>query len=198
VVVRITLSLTISHVVVDGQSALHFMSEWARIARCEPLGVVPFLDRKVLRARDPPIASQCHHAEFDLPPLLLGQLNNDEERKKKANVAMLRLTKIQVENLKNVANEERISTDSGRGYTRYETLSGHVWRSVCKACGHNLEQPTALGVCVDSRKRMQSPLPNGYFGNATLNVIVVSHAGELMSKPLGYATRKIKKDKGSN
>jgi len=40
----ISLSLTISHAIVDGQSALHFMSEWARIARGEPLGVVPFLD----------------------------------------------------------------------------------------------------------------------------------------------------------
>ncbi|CAK7337532.1 unnamed protein product [Dovyalis caffra] len=80
----ISLSLTISHALVDGQSALQFMSEWARIARGEPLGTVPFLDRKVLRAGDPPIAPpQFDHAEFDLPPLLLGQLNNVEERKRR-------------------------------------------------------------------------------------------------------------------
>jgi shikimate O-hydroxycinnamoyltransferase len=118
-------------------------------------------------------------------------LSNAEERKKKTTIAMLRLTKIQVEKLKNMANEGR-SIDSGRGYTRYETLTGHVWRSACKARRHKPEQPTALGVCVDSRGRMQPPLPDGYFGNASLDVIAVSQAGELLSKPLGYAASKIR------
>jgi shikimate O-hydroxycinnamoyltransferase len=188
----ISLGLRISHAVVDGKSALQFMSEWARISRGEPLGTLPFLDRKVLRAGDPPVARpQFDHAEFGLPPLLLGELSNAEERKKKTTIAMLRLTKIQVEKLKNMANEGR-SIDSGRGYTRYETLTGHVWRSACKARRHKPEQPIALGVCVDSRGRMQPPLPDGYFGNASLDVIAVSQAGELLSKPLGYAASKIR------
>jgi shikimate O-hydroxycinnamoyltransferase len=188
----ISLGLRISHAVVDGKSALQFMSEWARISRGEPLGTLPFLDRKVLRAGDPPVARpQFDHAEFGLPPLLLGELSNAEERKKKTTIAMLRLTKTQVEKLKNMANEGR-SIDSGRGYTRYETLTGHVWRSACKARRHKPEQPIALGVCVDSRGRMQPPLPDGYFGNASLDVIAVSQAGELLSKPLGYAASKIR------
>jgi shikimate O-hydroxycinnamoyltransferase len=39
---------------------------------------------------------------------------------------------------------------------------------------------------------MQPPLPDGYFGNASLDVIAVSQAGELLSKPLGYAASKIR------
>ncbi|KAJ6731759.1 TRICHOTHECENE 3-O-ACETYLTRANSFERASE [Salix purpurea] len=192
----ISLGLTISHAVVDGKSALQFMSEWARISRGEPSGMLPFLDRKIMRAGDPPSAPpQFDHAEFGLPPLLLGKLNSTEERKKKTTIAMLRLTKNQVEKLKSMANEGRSSTDTSstvRGYTRYETLTGHVWRSVCKARRHKPEQPTALAVCVDSRRRVQPPLPDGYFGNASLDVIAVSHAGELLSKPLGYAASKIR------
>ncbi|KAJ6435656.1 hypothetical protein OIU84_000791 [Salix udensis] len=159
----ISLGLTISHAVVDGKSALQFMSEWARISRGEPSGMLPFLDRKIMRAGDPPSAPpQFDHAEFGLPPLLLGRLNSTEERKKKTTIAI------------------------------YETLTGHVWRSVCKARRHKPEQPTALAVCVDSRRRVQPPLPDGYFGNASLDVIAVSHAGELLSKPLGYAASKIR------
>ncbi|KAJ6759163.1 SPERMIDINE HYDROXYCINNAMOYL TRANSFERASE [Salix koriyanagi] len=191
----ISLGLTISHAVVDGKSALQFMSEWARISRGEPSGMLPFLDRKIMRAGDPPSAPpQFDHAEFGLPPLLLGRLNSTEERKKKTTIAMLRLTKNQVEKLKSMANERRSSTDTSsvRGYTRYETLTGHVWRSVCKARRHKPEQPTGLAVCVDSRRRVQPPLPDGYFGNASLDVIAVSHAGELLSKPLGYAASKIR------
>ncbi|KAK0570779.1 hypothetical protein LWI29_006411 [Acer saccharum] len=189
----ISLGFTISHAVVDGQSALHFISEWARIARGEPLAVSPFIDRKLLRAGDPPVLSRqiLDHKEFNHPPLLIGQTNNIEERKKKTTVAMLKLTKSQVDKLKNMATNKSLNT--GRPYSRYETIAGHIWRCACKARDHKPEQPTALGVCVDSRSRLQPPLPPGYFGNATLDVIAVSSSDELISKPLGYAASKIRK-----
>lgn len=39
---------------------------------------------------------------------------------------------------------------------------------------------------------MNPPLPQGYFGNATLDVIAMTQAGELMNKPLGYASSRIR------
>ncbi|KAH7544692.1 hypothetical protein FEM48_Zijuj01G0012700 [Ziziphus jujuba var. spinosa] len=187
----ICLSLNISHAVVDGQSAFHFISEWARLPRGDPLETVPFLDRKVLRAGEPPVAlPRLRHSEFDHPPLLLGQLDTVEERKKPTTVSILKIPKDVVEKLKEMANDGRHS--SRRAYTRYETLTGYVWRCACKARKHKNEQPTALGVCVDSRRRMQPPLPKGYFGNAALDVIAMSTAGELVSKPLSFAASKIR------
>ncbi|XP_050226833.1 spermidine hydroxycinnamoyl transferase-like [Mercurialis annua] len=184
----VCLGLTICHVVADGQSALHFLSEWARIARGEPLGLAPFLDRNVLRVGDPLMESPVFdHEEFQHPPLLVGESNTLEERKKKTTVALLNLNKEQVEKLKRKANE-----GESIGFSRYQTLTGHVWRCACKARGHKPEQTTAIGICVDSRKRMRPQLPDGYFGNATFDVIAISTAGELTSKPLGYASRKIK------
>lgn len=189
----ISLSFTISHAVADGPSALHFIFEWARIARREPLGLPPFLDRKVLQAGEPPVSYPLlDHAEFDHPPLLIGQTDNIEERKKMTTVSMLKLSEIQVKKLKNMANEGHCN-DIGRPFSRYETVTGHLWRCACKARGHKAEQTTALGVCVDSRSRMQPPLPLGYFGNATLDVIALSRSGELVSKPLGYASSKIRR-----
>ncbi|KAH0993427.1 hypothetical protein GBA52_004910 [Prunus armeniaca] len=192
----LSLSLTISHAVVDGQSALHFISEWARLAKGEPIGVMPFLDRKAFQDRTLPAGNTLglDHSELDHPPLLLGESDNIEERKKKTTVAMLKLTKQQVEKLKRMANEGNDYKNSGtkRAYTRYETVAGHIWRCASKARGHRNEQPTAMGVCVDSRSRMQPPLPQGYFGNATFDVIATSLAGDLVSKPLGYASSRIK------
>jgi shikimate O-hydroxycinnamoyltransferase len=82
--------------------------------------------------------------------------------------------------------------DSGHAYTRYETVAGHIWRCACKARELKDEQPTAIAVWVDSRNRMNPPLPRGYLGNAIVDVIATSHAGELMRKPLGYASRRIR------
>jgi len=39
---------------------------------------------------------------------------------------------------------------------------------------------------------MEPPLPKEYFGNATLYVVASSLAGDLMSKPLGYASSRIR------
>lgn len=78
----ISLSLMISHAVVDGQSALHFISEWARIARGDTVGEPPFLDRKLLRAGEPPKGPpRFNHLEFNHPPLLLGKCQTFDQIK---------------------------------------------------------------------------------------------------------------------
>ncbi|CAN8257643.1 unnamed protein product [Cochlearia groenlandica] len=192
----LSLSVNVSHAVVDGQSALHFMSEWARIARGETLETAPFLDRKILWAGEPlpPFDTQPRfdHKEFEQPPFLIGETDNVEERKKKTIVAMLKLTKTQLDMLRRKVNTSEYA-DPTRGFTRYETVTAHVWRCACKARGHASEQPTALGICVDTRSRVQPPLPRGYFGNATLDVVASSTSGELTSNELGFAAAEISK-----
>lgn len=179
----LSLSVKVSHAVVDGQSALHFMREWGRIACGQPLETVPFLDRKVLWADEPlpPFESPPNfdHEEFEQPPFLIGKTDNVEERKKKTVVAMLKLSKSQVEKLRSRVNTSKYA-DPARGFTRYETVSGHVWRCACKARGHSPEQPASVGISVDIRNRMQPPLPRGYFGNATLDVVAASTSGSFV------------------
>lgn len=189
----ISLGFAISHVAVDGQSALHFFSEWARLARGEPLDKAPLLDReKAFRAGRAPLSPPRfdHSDDFDHPPLLLGQSVNNIPRKKKCGGGLLELSKGQVEKLKRMANEGRNS--SVKPYSRYEILAGYIWKCACKARNHADEQLTALGVCVDTRTRVRPPLPCEYFGNAVFNAVAKCNAGELMSKPLGFAVRKVR------
>ncbi|KAL9150365.1 hypothetical protein ABFS82_12G163900 [Erythranthe guttata] len=187
----VTLSYNISHAATDGQSALHFITEWARLARGEPLAEEPVLDRKLFRAGEPPSARpRFEHVQFDPPPLLMGQSSSENERRKETTTAMLRLTKAQLETLRNEANGN--ITAARRAYSRYEAVTGHLWRSACMARGHTREQPTSLGLCVDVRRRMKPPLPDRYFGNAIIDVVARSRAGELMTRPLGYAAGKVR------
>jgi len=191
----ISICTAMSHAVVDGPSAFHFNYEWARLTRGETLQTVPVFAPKMLRAGEPPSVplTKCHvHLEFEDPPLLLGQTNNSEERNKKTAVASLKLSKFQVETLRKTANESWHKPSNGRAYTRYESVTGHVWRSACKARGHKEKQLTAVGICVDTRSRLVPPLPKEYFGNATLDVVGFSLARDLMSKPLGYASSRVR------
>ncbi|KAJ9548271.1 hypothetical protein OSB04_020814 [Centaurea solstitialis] len=188
-----SLGLSISHVVADGQSALHFVSEWARISRGELLESPPYLDRKVLRAGDPPraISSRVEHPEFDPPPILIDRSGNESDREKETEVTMLKLTATQVEKLRNKANKSRKS-DTTRGFTRYEAITAHIWRTACKVRNHKPEQPTALAITVDIRSKMRPPLPRKYFGNGIINVIATGRSGEMVSNPLGYGSSKIR------
>ncbi|KAI3514013.1 hypothetical protein L1887_12329 [Cichorium endivia] len=187
-----SLGVNISHVVADGQSALHFVTEWARISRGELLESPPYLDRKCLRAGDPSRASsRFEHAEFDPPPVLLDQSGNERECEQETAVTMLKLTATQVEKLQNKANKSQES-EMSRGFTRYEVVTAHIWRSACKARNHKPEQPTALAICIDIRSKMTPPLPRKYFGNGIVNAIAIGCSGEIISKPLGYVSGKLR------
>ncbi|KAI4379797.1 hypothetical protein MLD38_006047 [Melastoma candidum] len=191
-----TLSYSMSHAIVDGLSAGHFVSEWARMARGEPLKIPPYFDRDVLAS--PAGRNGLHSlylkgpmvAEFVPPPLLLGQTDSVEEQKNETTLFMLKLTKSQVDRLKNKANQ--LPPTNGCPYTRYECVAGHMWRCVTKARKHEPDQLTTLLVSVDFRNKMRPPVRPGYFGNAVLDVSAKSYSGDLVSKPLGYAASRIR------
>lgn len=175
-------------------AAIHMVYEWARLARGEPLQTPPFLDRSVFRAGQPPLTSSPpsldDFPEYKNPPLLLGQVDNSEERKKKSTMAMLRITKSQVEQLRKMANDDK--PIMARGFTRFETICGYIWRIACKARKLKKEQPTVSAISVDSRNCMRPKLPREYFGNANFNVTAQSVVGDLTSKPLGFAASKVR------
>ncbi|KAH7544690.1 hypothetical protein FEM48_Zijuj01G0012500 [Ziziphus jujuba var. spinosa] len=186
----VCLGISMSHTVIDGYSAFHFLSEWTRFARNKPLETVPFLDRKAaFRAGDPPLAPT-----IDNPPLPSLSIHADKDKKKKGKSvasAILKLSKDQVERLKHMANEGRGETT--RAYTRFESLAGYIWRCTCKARKHRMDHhPTGLAIYVDARSRMKPPLPKGYFGNAAVDVIATGDAVELVSKPLGFAASRVR------
>ncbi|CAN0916580.1 Spermidine hydroxycinnamoyl transferase [Linum grandiflorum] len=195
----LSLCFYLSHVAVDGTSVFHFLNEWARIARGEGIGTVPFLDRKVLRAGEPPLSRRplrFDPVEFQRPPVLLpDDTNQNGGYNKKTKISVLKLTEAELQMLKDTANPGKsfVTASDHCRYTTYETLTAHTWRCACKARKLKPDQLTAVGICVDSRKRTNPPLPEAYFGNAVLDVKAVGHSGDIVSKPLAYSAEKVRK-----
>lgn len=57
------------HHAADGASGLHFINTRSDMARGLDLTIPPFIDRTLLRARDPP-QPQFPHVEYQPPPTL--------------------------------------------------------------------------------------------------------------------------------
>lgn len=190
----------VSHIVADGLGATHFVCEWARLARGDPLEASPCLDRRVLHARRKTLAEKSpnvlRHVDFFPPlPTLMGRGDNSKEQNKEIIAKVLTLTKSQVDMLKMAANRETQHDRDKRPYGRFEAVAAHIWRCACKARELAREQVTAFSFSIDIRRLLDPPLPLRYFGNATVVGVASCQVGELMSLRLSHACQKIREAK---
>ncbi|KAH1207280.1 Shikimate O-hydroxycinnamoyltransferase [Glycine max] len=180
----VSLGVGMQHHVADGASGLHFINAWSDVARGLDISLPPFIDRTLLRARDPP-HPVFDHIEYKPPPAMKTPLQQQLQSSKPVGsdsavaVSTVKLTRDQLSTLKGKSREDgnRIS------YSSYEMLAGHVWRSVCKARALPDDQETKLYIATDGRARLQPPLTPGYFGNVIFTTTPIAVAGDLMSKP---------------
>nr|XP_043608335.1 shikimate O-hydroxycinnamoyltransferase-like [Erigeron canadensis] len=179
----VSLGVGMQHHAADGASGLHFINTWSDMARGLDISMPPFIDRTLLRARDPP-QPIFEHVEYQpAPPMKCA----DEAQSDETAVSIFRLTRDQLNVLKAKSKEDGNTVN----YSSYEMLSGHVWRSVCKARGLKDDQDTKLYIATDGRARLQPTLPQGYFGNVIFTTTPIAVAGDLQSKPTWYAASKI-------
>ncbi|KAL8488625.1 hypothetical protein ACS0TY_024786 [Phlomoides rotata] len=187
----VSIGLGVSHVMADGPSALHFVDEWAKIARGAGPIVPPLLDRKVTET-DKVLTTPFDASVLRPPPSLIGQEDNMEQRKKPITVAFLNLSKLLIEKLRNKANLDFDASGGGRGYSRFEAVAAHIWRCTSKARGHVAEQPTSLHFVADFRNKLKPSLPKNFFGNALIRVEATDKSENLLSNPIGAASKKIR------
>nr|DAD44562.1 TPA_asm: hypothetical protein HUJ06_002792 [Nelumbo nucifera] len=184
----ISLGLGVVHHVADGVSGLHFINTWSDMARGLDLTFPPFIDRTLLRARDPPTPS-FYHIEYQPPPPMKHppQTLNSQSGPESTTVAMFKITLDQLNILKSKSKDRANSIN----YSSFEMLAGHVWRCVCKARGLPDDQETKLYIATDGRSRLRPPLPPGYFGNGIFTATPIAVSGDLLSKPLTFAVGRI-------
>ncbi|KAM7253708.1 hypothetical protein ACFE04_031390 [Oxalis oulophora] len=179
----VSLGVGMQHHAADGFSGLHFVNTWSDMARGLDLSIPPFIDRTLLRARDPPQPA-FHHIEYQPPPSMKTPVQSTPEG---TAVSIFKMTRDQLNTLKAKAKENGNTIN----YSSYEMLAGHVWRSTCKARGLPEDQETKLYIATDGRSRLQPPLPPGYFGNVIFTATPIAVAGDLMSKPIWCAAGRI-------
>ncbi|VVA41503.1 PREDICTED: shikimate [Prunus dulcis] len=180
----VSLGVGLEHRVADGFSGLHFVNTWSDIARGLDLTIPPFIDRTLLRARDPPQPAFDHIEYQPDPPIKTGTKAVGDES---ATVSIFRFTREQLNILKAKSKEDGNTIN----YTTYEMLAGHIWK--CASVARELpdDQETKLHIAVDGRSRLQPPLPPGFFGNVVFSSAPIAAAGDLKSKPTWYAASRI-------
>ncbi|KAB2612705.1 shikimate O-hydroxycinnamoyltransferase-like [Pyrus ussuriensis x Pyrus communis] len=183
----VSLGVGMQHHVADGFSGLHFINTWSDMARGLDLTIPPFIDRTLLRRRDPPQPA-FHHIEYQpAPPMKTPLQSAKPGAADTTTVSIFRFTRDQLNILKSKSKEAGNTVS----YSSYEMFSGHVWRCVCKARELPDDQDTKLYIATDGRSRLQPPLPPGYFGNVIFTTTPIAVAGDLQSKPTWYAASRI-------
>lgn len=178
----VSLGVGMQHHVADGYAGLHFINTWSDVARGLDITLPPFIDRTLLRARNPP-TPKFQHIEYQQPPPLKDTSGIMNGEKNEFSVAIFKLTKEQLEILKGKAKENGNKV----AYSSYEMLSGHIWRCACKARNLAEDQDTKLYIATDGRNRLRPSIPPGYFGNVIFTTTPMAVAGDIISKPTYYA-----------
>ncbi|XP_039117990.1 LOW QUALITY PROTEIN: putrescine hydroxycinnamoyltransferase 1-like [Dioscorea cayenensis subsp. rotundata] len=178
----VCLGAAVHHTAADGLGALHFMNSWSEIARgTNKLSVSPYIERTLLRAREPPSITS-EHIEYAPKPL-----SEHSAAKCAFDSAILKLTKTQVESIKH-------SVASGKKpLSSFKAVVSHLWRSACKARKLINNEATHLYITADARTRIKPQLPQGYLGNAIFRASAVANAGEIIGNELDFSAEIISK-----
>ncbi|KAJ4844062.1 hypothetical protein Tsubulata_029254 [Turnera subulata] len=168
------------HTLADGTAALQFINTWSDMVRGLSLSIPPFLERTILRARDPPKPT-FHHIEYDPLPTLNNPAPDQDSRP--TSVANIKIRADQINALKAKVMSSKDKSTKVR-YSTYEILTAHLWRCACRARGLPDDQATKLNMPVDGRARLYPPPPPNYFGNVIFQATPVALSGELVSEPL--------------
>ncbi|RZR75868.1 hypothetical protein BHM03_00000414 [Ensete ventricosum] len=179
------LGLAMNHCMFDGLAAMEFVNSWCETARGLPLSVPPFMDRAVLKARDPPLLEFPHHEFREIPDSPRTVSLYQEEMLYKS----FYFDPHRIEHLKSRATGDGVL----HSCTTFEALSALVWRARTAALRVEHDQQTKLLFAVDGRSRFDPPLPKGYFGNGIVLTNALCDGGELLEKPFSFAVGLIQK-----
>ncbi|GFP82379.1 benzyl alcohol o-benzoyltransferase [Phtheirospermum japonicum] len=170
----------------DATGLVQFMSAVGELARnAAALSVHPVWERHLLNARDPPRVSHTHH-EYDVVPETKGTatipFDNMVHRSFFFGAAEISALRSYLP-----PHLRRCST--------FEILTACLWRCRLIAISPDPNEEVRIICVVNSRKRFNPPLPEGYYGNAFAFPVAISAAGELSKNPLHYAVELIRKTK---
>ncbi|KAL5791542.1 hypothetical protein ACOSP7_000136 [Xanthoceras sorbifolium] len=179
------LGICMNHCMLDGLAAVEFVNSWGEIARGLPLKVPPFLDRKILEARNPTKVEFPHHEFAEIEDISNTSKLYEEELLYRS----FCFDHEKLEKLRKIATEDKVLSKC----TTFETLSAFVWKARCQALRMKPDQQTKLLFAVDGRPRFVPPLPEGYAGNGIVLTNSLCSSGELLENPLSFAVGLVQK-----
>ncbi|GAU50843.1 hypothetical protein TSUD_76110 [Trifolium subterraneum] len=181
------LGVNVNHCMNDGISAMQFVNSWSDIARGLDLKIPPFLDRTILKPRNPPQINFPHNEFAEIEDLSNTKQLIQEEEEMVYKSFYFNENKLEL--LKKKATEDGIVNKC----STFEALSAFVWRARTKTLNVHPNQEMKLLFAVDGRSKFVPQIPKGYFGNAIILSNAMCKAGELLKNPLSFSVEVIKR-----
>ncbi|KAL0903503.1 hypothetical protein M5K25_027889 [Dendrobium thyrsiflorum] len=169
-----SLGVGMQHHVADGYSGTHFVNSWSDVARGLGISLPPFIDRTLLRPRNPPTPT-FPHIEYHPPPSMSTPTPTPTPTPSSTAVNIFHVSRTHL----NLLKSKTPTTNSTPRFSSYSLLAAHVWRCACAARALPPNQLSKLYIATDGRKRLQPPLPDGYFGNVIFTATPLATAGEM-------------------
>jgi shikimate O-hydroxycinnamoyltransferase len=163
------------HHVCDGMSNAHFINTWSELCRgIHQISSIPLIDHTLLRARDPP-TPQFQHVEYHPAPAMLPTtaLSSESVPPPPATV-VVDIFKLTHADLDRLRSQLPAGDDATRRLSTFVVVAAHVWRCACLARDLPPDQPTMMLSATSGRRRLQPPLPDGYFGNVIFTAAPVA------------------------
>ncbi|CAN6299885.1 unnamed protein product [Urochloa humidicola] len=183
------LGLAMNHCLADGQSAAAFLRSWSEATRGAPPSHAPWLDRTLQRARPVPTIGFAHDEFTEIEdvsglaaaggaPCVYRSFTLDAGK---------------LERLKIAASGGGDGADaSAAACSTFVALTAFLWVARTRALGMRPEQRSKLLFAVDVRRRVDPPLPDGFWGNAVVFACCISDASDLIGMPLSDAARSVR------
>ncbi|KAG2678491.1 hypothetical protein I3760_11G004400 [Carya illinoinensis] len=172
------LGLCMNHCMFDGISAMEFVNSWGETARGLSLNIPPFLDRSILKSRNPPKIESQHHEFAEIEDIS----DTNKVYKEEMLYSSFCFDPEQLKQLKEKAMEDGVLDKC----TTFEALTAFVWRARTQSLRMQPDQKTKLLFAVDGRSRFEPPLPKGYSGNGIVLTNAICSAGEQLEHPLSF------------
>ncbi|XP_010429302.2 PREDICTED: spermidine sinapoyl-CoA acyltransferase-like [Camelina sativa] len=182
-----TLGIAISHAMCDGYGLGHTMCALAElVGGKKKLRVTPVWERERLVGKP---------REDDQPPFVpvytavSPYLPTDDWVTEKINIRAESIRRLKEATLR----EYDFSSEAP---TTFEVIGAYLWKSRVKALSLNQDGVTVLGLPVGIRKVVDPPLPDGYYGNAYIDMYVpltTREVGEFMISDIVKLIKKVKK-----
>ncbi|RZC67962.1 hypothetical protein C5167_011654 [Papaver somniferum] len=172
----IFMAFSLNHSVCDGTSLLHFINSWSQISRGLTHKLHPPI---ILEPRWLPGKTNfpVHLPFSSFEELMVDKFIPSPELRQKT----FHFTPQNIAKLKRKANNA-----SGTTFSSLQVVSAHVWLAVTRARQLNPNENVTYACAINSRDRLDPPLPKGYFGNSVHGGLATAKAGELLEKGLSF------------
>ncbi|KAH6796966.1 HXXXD-type acyl-transferase family protein [Perilla frutescens var. hirtella] len=179
------LALRLNHTMSDAAGLVQFMSAVGELARgAEAPTIPPIWDRHLLNARNPPRVTCTHHEYDDVPDTKGTLIPLDDMVHRSFFFGTAEISAIRSSLPPHL-----------RGCSTFELLTACLWRCRTIAISPEPNEEVRILCIVNSRRRFNPPIPEGYYGNAFAFPVAISTAGDLSKNPLHYALELVRKAK---